>query len=100
MPQGARQSRNRKPTGGHTARRTGKAPSENEAVRESGEFRLNRFIARAGVCSRRKADEAIAAGKVRVNGEVVTDFSTRVTDADTVEVSGRVISARVCDTFC
>ena len=55
-------------------------------------MRLNRYIARAGVCSRRNADELISGGRVRVNGEVVKDFSTRVSDSDRVEVSGTVIS--------
>lgn len=41
-------------------------------------MRLNQAIARTGFCARRKADELIAAGKVRVNGEIVTDFSRQV----------------------
>lgn len=55
-------------------------------------MRLNRYIARAGVCSRRDADALIEKGQVKVNGNVVTEFATYVTDQDTVEVNGRVIS--------
>ena len=63
----------------------------NHAGREG--VRLNRFIARAGVCSRRKADALIKQGLIKVNGTCTRDFSTHVTDADTVEVNGRTISA-------
>lgn len=41
-------------------------------------IRLNRFIARSGVCSRREADELIVQGKVKVNGEVCTEMGRRV----------------------
>jgi len=57
-----------------------------------GPVRLNRYIARSGVSSRRKADELIAAGHVKVNGEVVTEMGLRVEPGDRVEVSGRTIS--------
>lgn len=55
-------------------------------------IRLNRYIARAGVCSRRSADELIKEGRVLVNGEVVTNFGTRVSASDVVSVNGRRIS--------
>jgi len=44
------------------------------------------------VASRRKADDLIAEGRVKVNGEVITDFSRRIKAGDKVEVGGRVIS--------
>jgi pseudouridine synthase len=50
--------------------------------------RLNAFLARAGVASRRRADELIAAGRVRVNG-VPGELSTVVGARDVVEVDGR-----------
>jgi 23S rRNA pseudouridine2605 synthase len=56
--------------------------------------RLNRFIARAGGPSRRKADELIEAGRVRINGQVVTDFWYLVRPGDAVEVGGRLLSER------
>jgi 23S rRNA pseudouridine2605 synthase len=56
-------------------------------------MRLNQAIARSGYCSRRKADEFIKAGKVRVNGEVVTDFRVDIDlEKDRLSVSGRRLS--------
>ncbi|MBD2713508.1 rRNA pseudouridine synthase [Microvirga sp. STR05] len=53
---------------------------------ESGdELRLNRYIANAGVCSRREADSLIAAGEIKVNGEVVTEMGYKVLPTDTVQ---------------
>ena len=46
--------------------------------------RLNKFLANAGVCSRREADEFIQAGVVTVNGEVVTELGTKILRTDTV----------------
>ena len=47
-------------------------------------MRLNKFLAHAGIASRRKADELIAAGKVKVNGEVVTEMGHRVKASDKI----------------
>ena len=47
-------------------------------------LRLNKFLANAGICSRREADEFIQAGVVTVNGEVVTELGTKVMRTDTV----------------
>ncbi|OUJ76260.1 pseudouridine synthase [Hymenobacter crusticola] len=48
-------------------------------------MRLNRYIANAGICSRREADALIAAGEIRVNGEVVTEMGYQVQPSDTVQ---------------
>ncbi len=48
-------------------------------------IRLNKFLANAGVCSRREADEFIQAGVVTVNGEVVTELGTKVLRTDVVK---------------
>ena len=48
------------------------------------EIRLNRFVAQSGLCSRREADDYIAAGLVSVNGEVVTTLGTKVKPTDEV----------------
>ncbi|MCI6820736.1 MAG: rRNA pseudouridine synthase [Clostridiales bacterium] len=56
-------------------------------------MRLNKYIAAAGVCSRRKADELIANGNVRINGAVMKEMGYDVADSDTVQVNGRTISA-------
>jgi 23S rRNA pseudouridine2605 synthase len=53
-------------------------------------MRLNAYLARAGVASRRKADELIKAGRVRVNGET-GELNTFVGAADTVEVDGHPV---------
>lgn len=92
MPEGARRNGRKHTKGATPARHTKRSKAKPQTEADAAQLRLNRYIARAGVCSRRKADELIAAGRVRVNGEVVTDFGTRVTDADQVEVSGRIIS--------
>lgn len=59
------------------------------AKNDDGLIRLNRFIANAGICSRRKADELIAAGVVSVNGEPVTELGFKVDPAkDSVRYNG------------
>ena len=50
-------------------------------------MRLNKYIAAAGVCSRRKADELIANGNVRINGAVMKEMGYDVADSDTVQRS-------------
>ncbi|MED4532249.1 23S rRNA pseudouridine(2605) synthase RluB [Metabacillus fastidiosus] len=50
--------------------------------------RLQKVIAHAGIASRRKAEQLIQEGKVKVNGKVVTELGTKVTDQDRVEVEG------------
>ncbi|MBQ9912422.1 MAG: rRNA pseudouridine synthase [Firmicutes bacterium] len=57
-------------------------------------MRLNKYIAQAGVASRRKADELIAAGKVKINGTVCTVLGTEVMPGDRVLVNGRDISGQ------
>ena len=57
--------------------------------------RLQKVIAASGVTSRRKAEELITAGKVKVNGEVVTELGTKVTDKDRIEVDNVLISKEV-----
>jgi len=55
-------------------------------------IRLNKYLANAGVCSRREADEFIQAGVVKVNGEVVTELGTKITRADEVMFNNQVVS--------
>ena len=54
-------------------------------------MRLNRFMARAGIASRRKSDNLIRRGAVRVNGEVVAAPGSSVGEEDLVEVDGRLV---------
>ena len=48
-------------------------------------LRLNKFLANAGICSRREADEFIQAGVVTVNGEVVTELGTKIKRTDEIK---------------
>ena len=56
-------------------------------------MRLNRFLAAAGVGSRRHCDELIAAGRVTLNGQVSTDFSIQPSERDHVKVDGKIVRA-------
>jgi 23S rRNA pseudouridine2605 synthase len=53
--------------------------------------RLNRFLAAAGVGSRRACDELIATGRVTINGKVCTDFSAQPASRDHVKVDGKLV---------
>ncbi len=55
-------------------------------------IRLNRFLANAGVCSRREADDFIAAGVVSVNGQIVTELGTKVMRSDSVMFHDQLVS--------
>lgn len=54
-------------------------------------MRLNRFLAAAGIGSRRHCDQLIADGRVTINGRVCTDFSAQPSESDNVKVSGRLV---------
>lgn len=54
-------------------------------------MRLNRYIANAGVCSRREADALIESGVVTVNGEIIVQMGYKVTAGDNVQVGGTSI---------
>ena len=54
-------------------------------------MRINKYIAHAGVASRRKAEELIKQGLVTLNGQVVTELATTVKSGDRVEVEGQPI---------
>ena len=54
-------------------------------------MRLNRFLAAAGIGSRRHCDELIAAGRIMINGKICTDFSAQPTERDHVKVDGRLL---------
>src|SRR5579885_2275354 len=64
---------------------------EDAMTQQEGE-RLARFLARAGVASRRHAEELIAAGRVQVNGATITSQGTRINpQRDTVTVDGKAV---------
>lgn len=61
-------------------------PDPNEQIR------LNKFMANAGICSRREADELIQQGLVKVNGVVVTELGTKISHNDVVEYDEKVVA--------
>lgn len=74
------------------SRRSSK-PSSNEPKKvDDGSMRLNRFIAHAGICSRREADTFIIAGSVEVNGKVVSEMGYKVLPGDSVKFDGRLLT--------
>lgn len=58
---------------------------------ETDDVRLNKYLANAGICSRREADDLIAQGLVTVNGQVVTEMGYKVKKEDVVKYDGRKI---------
>jgi 23S rRNA pseudouridine2605 synthase len=84
-------------------KRRAKAPATKTTTPEASQspglvsepMRLNVYLQRRGVASRRKADELIQAGLVRVNRKVVTTLGSKVKPGDSVSVGGRVIRTEV-----
>lgn len=78
------------------ARRSSSSPKESNTASQKkylrDKIRLNKYIAHAGFCSRRDADDYIAAGKVKVNGKVEKELGTKVQKDDKVEVEGQTLS--------
>ena len=57
------------------------------------QIRLNKYLASAGVASRRKCDELISAGKIKVNGQFVQKLGLQIDESkDRVEFEGTVVS--------
>jgi 23S rRNA pseudouridine2605 synthase len=79
-------------------RTSGLRPSDAKRKPRPGEaeegdlIRLNRYIANAGICSRREADKLIAAGAVQVNGKVVTELGTKVSRTDKISYGDQALS--------
>ncbi len=69
----------------------GKKP-EFKKQQDDDVLRLNRYIANAGICSRREADELIAAGQITVNGQVITEMGYRVQRSDTVKYGKNLLN--------
>lgn len=70
-------------------RKVKKNPSNNS---DQGLIRLNRYLAMAGICSRREADNYIKAGLVKVNGKVVDELGVKVKKTDTVTFHDKTIT--------
>ena len=77
----------------------GKKPSKPQGDKGTNKFsepkpqetRLNKYIANAGVCSRREADQLIADGEIKINGVVVREMGYKVNRTDKVEYKGKVL---------
>jgi 23S rRNA pseudouridine2605 synthase len=83
--------------------RSGRGPSKSDLLfdkrkaqkddkPQSGNIRLNRYIANAGVCSRREADDLILAGVVTVNGKAVEEMGYQVKPSDEVRYNGQLLN--------
>lgn len=99
----------RKPFTGKPAESKGAFSADKPAVRKyrskthgekrrgpgsaTGEIRLNRYIANAGICSRREADTYITAGLVTINGKIVSELGTKVKPGDDVRFDGKRLEA-------
>jgi 23S rRNA pseudouridine2605 synthase len=87
------------PTTNHKPQ-TGKLGSKPETTTEkpekavNGLMPLNKFIAHAGICSRRDAAELVKDGKVVVNGDKIMDPGHKVTDKDEIKVNGKKLALR------
>lgn len=68
------------------------AAGRSKATTQNDEIRLNKYIANAGVCSRRDADIYIQSGNVKVNGNVITEMGYRVQPGDLVNFDGTIIT--------
>lgn len=89
--------RSNKQRNGEAKPRTPKAPVEPvryaSPLVEAGEpIRLNKFLSNSGLCSRRTADQYIAAGRVKVNGIVVSELGSQVLPTDQVMVDDKLVS--------
>ncbi|MFY9152646.1 MAG: pseudouridine synthase [Prolixibacteraceae bacterium] len=70
-----------------------KKKEEKEIEPESdGLIRLNKYIANAGVCSRREADKIIGEGLITVNGQVITELGYKVSLDDEVKFEGQILN--------
>lgn len=67
--------------------------------REDGPMRLHRYLAQAGVTSRRKAEVLILEGRVEVNGEIVAELGTKVGPEDEVRVDGEVVRVLAAEVY-
>lgn len=100
---GGQQGSYGRPQGGYRPRTADYNPNAKYSMKKQIEYkevladpdepiRLNKFLANAGICSRREADEFITAGVVSVNGEIVTELGTKVKRSDEVKFHDQPVS--------
>ena len=73
--------------------RSKKTPDQIQPKRDDKAVRLNKYIADAGICSRREADVLISTGVIQVNGEIVTTLGYKVQKGDVVKYNGRTLKS-------
>lgn len=90
-PKPGADSRSGKPSGHLKSRIKYKSSKKKEDVVDDGKIRLNRFVANAGICSRREADSLIELGEISVNGKIVTELGTKIDPSDTVHYGSELV---------
>lgn len=68
-----------------------KKPAAEKMGANDGTVRLNKYIANAGICSRREADELIESGVVQVNGKIITEMGFKVKPTDVIKYGGQTL---------
>jgi 23S rRNA pseudouridine2605 synthase len=68
-----------------------KKPAAEKMGSGDGTTRLNKYIANAGICSRREADELIESGVVQVNGKIITEMGFKVKPTDVIKYGGQTL---------
>ncbi len=91
--EGFRRTSDRKPRPDYGSRDFDRKDPKSYQPAQDDRIRLNRFIANAGICSRREADELIEAGQITVNGKVVNEMGFKVGPADVVKYGKRILNA-------
>lgn len=74
-----------------TPRKSSKKRPSGGKSSEDGLVRLNKYIANAGICSRREADDLIASGVVQVNGKTITEMGFKVKPTDIIKYGGQTL---------
>ncbi|MDH5474425.1 MAG: rRNA pseudouridine synthase [Cyclobacteriaceae bacterium] len=82
-------SRSNKPS---SPRKEDSEIEKEEQLKSNTPIRLNRYIANAGVCSRRDADKLIEAGEITVNGKIVTEMGYKASSADVVKHGNKILN--------
>ena len=86
--------RGKSTSGGFNRRKsetTGRSRTAKSTLSDSGQTRLNKYIANCGICSRREADDLIKAGVISVNGNIITEMGYQVNPGDEVRYNNEIL---------
>lgn len=78
-------------TYGSSKRKSSSSRNSSKSSNDDGSVRLNKYIANAGICSRREADELISSGVVQVNGKTITEMGYKVKPTDIIKYGGQTL---------